>query len=68
MCDETPCPAREDKIHCNCWYDGEACCACGDPEMSMCLKIEYGMVRRANAAESIYALADDQEIPTGHAR
>jgi hypothetical protein len=28
--DETPCPKREDKQHCNCWYDGERCCACGD--------------------------------------
>lgn len=28
--EETPCPKREDKQHCNCWYDGEACCACGD--------------------------------------
>lgn len=26
---ETPCPKRDDKQHCNCWYDGEACCACG---------------------------------------
>lgn len=29
--EETPCPAREDGAHCNCWYDGKACCACGDP-------------------------------------
>lgn len=29
---ETPCPKREDKFHCNCWYEGDACCACGDPE------------------------------------
>jgi len=28
---ETPCPAREDQMHCNCWYDGGDCCACGDP-------------------------------------
>lgn len=27
---ETPCPKREDKQHCDCWYDGERCCACGD--------------------------------------
>lgn len=26
---ETPCPKRDDKIHCNCWYDGKPCCACG---------------------------------------
>ena len=28
---ETDCPEREDKTHCNCWYDGKVCCACGDP-------------------------------------
>jgi len=27
---ETPCPDREDKQHCNCWYDGDKCCSCGD--------------------------------------
>ena len=28
---ETECPSRADKQHCDCWYDGEACCACDDP-------------------------------------
>ena len=32
--EETPCPKRDDKQHCNCWYDGEACCACGAPASS----------------------------------
>lgn len=27
---ETPCPKRSDKLHCDCWFDGKACCACGD--------------------------------------
>lgn len=27
---ETECPAREDGQHCNCWYDGKKCCACGE--------------------------------------
>lgn len=27
---ETPCPKREDKIHCVHWYDAEPCCNCGD--------------------------------------
>jgi hypothetical protein len=27
---ETPCPARPDKTHCTCWYDGDTCCSCGD--------------------------------------
>ena len=31
---ETPCPKRDDKIHCPCWYDGEACCDCGAPGLS----------------------------------
>lgn len=30
---ETPCLKREDGIHCTCWYDGEKCCACGDPAL-----------------------------------
>jgi hypothetical protein len=35
---ETECPKREDRQHCNCWYDGEACCACGDnPPMENCM-------------------------------
>lgn len=28
--DETPCPGREDGIHCEHWYDGDRCCGCGD--------------------------------------
>lgn len=34
--EETACPARDDGIHCNHWYDGEPCCDCGDgKEMQM---------------------------------
>lgn len=29
--EETPCPKRDDEIHCVCWWEGEACCACDDP-------------------------------------
>ncbi|MGH8899430.1 MAG: hypothetical protein ACRDZ4_20995 [Egibacteraceae bacterium] len=28
---ETACPERADQKHCVCWYDGDPCCACGDP-------------------------------------
>lgn len=28
--EETPCPKRDDGIHCECWYGGNACCGCGD--------------------------------------
>lgn len=28
--DETPCPKREDGLHCECWYGGNTCCGCGD--------------------------------------
>ena len=31
---ETECPKRDDKQHCNCWYDGKACCACGASGLS----------------------------------
>lgn len=27
------CRKREDAQHCNCWYDGEKCCACGAPAL-----------------------------------
>ena len=30
---ETPCPDDDvdgDGKHCQCWYDGEECCYCGD--------------------------------------
>lgn len=26
---ETPCPASDDRQHCDCWYDGQPCCRCG---------------------------------------
>lgn len=35
---ETPCPKREDEIHCVHWYDGEACCGCGDNPYHFCEK------------------------------
>lgn len=28
--EETPCPKREDEIHCVHWWEGEPCCDCGD--------------------------------------
>lgn len=24
------CTKREDRQHCNCWYDGKPCCGCGE--------------------------------------
>jgi len=39
---ETACPKRADAQHCNCWYDGEKCCACGAPEMTAEEKKEAG--------------------------
>lgn len=29
--EETPCPKREDGVHCVHWWDGAACCGCGAP-------------------------------------
>ena len=40
---ETPCPKRADKTHCDCWYDGETCCACGAPAMTDAKRAEQGM-------------------------
>ena len=31
---ESACPLHKDEQHCNCWYDGGECCACGDPAMA----------------------------------
>ena len=28
--EETPCPVRDDKQHCEHWYDESHCCACSD--------------------------------------
>lgn len=28
ICPETQCPSREDRNHCDHWYDGAACCGC----------------------------------------
>ena len=49
---ETPCPKREDRIHCNCWWDGDACCACGALAMSEALKREMGMIECEDIPES----------------
>ena len=27
---DTCCPVQQDGQHCNCWQDGDPCCACGD--------------------------------------
>lgn len=32
------------KQHCRHWYEGEACCACGAPEMTDEQKREQGMI------------------------
>lgn len=37
------CASGQDGIHCRCWFDGDACCACGAPEMTAEAKREQGM-------------------------
>jgi hypothetical protein len=32
---EMPCPQRQDKKHCECWYDGRPCCSCGDESLGV---------------------------------
>ena len=27
--EEGHCESRDDKTHCNCWWDGARCCSCG---------------------------------------
>lgn len=40
---ETPCPKRDDRIHCHCWWEGERCCSCGAPAMTEQEKRDQGM-------------------------
>jgi len=37
------CPKTEDHIHCEHWWDGECCCACGAPAMTDEQKLDQGM-------------------------
>jgi hypothetical protein len=41
--EETPCPNSDDKLHCRCWYDGDACCSCRAPAMTNAQRAEQGM-------------------------
>lgn len=38
------CPKRPNDVHCECWYDGDACCACGAKAMTDGQKREQGMI------------------------
>jgi hypothetical protein len=42
--EETPCEKSPDGIHCEHWYDGEACHYCGAPEMTDEQKRAQGMI------------------------
>jgi len=42
--DDEPCYKRTDQTHCRCWWDGDACCACGAPAMSEDQKMTQGMI------------------------
>ncbi len=46
---ETPCPARKDAQHCVHWWDGEACCHCGDPAMAREQMIAQGMIEEGGS-------------------
>jgi len=38
VCEVLPgeaCQERRDGRHCDCWYDGDACCSCGAPAMTI---------------------------------
>jgi hypothetical protein len=58
--DETSCPKRDDKQHCNCWYDGEACCACGDKAVNM--KSANCSVGEHAHCSGIFKTADDDNL------
>lgn len=56
MNEETPCPQRTDEMHCSCWYDGDECCACGEPEMTKESRDMLGMLQpfKPNARDREY--------------
>jgi hypothetical protein len=37
------CRTQTDGLHCDCWFDGDACCACGAIPMTVDERIEQGM-------------------------
>lgn len=51
--DRSYCPAREDHQHCDCWWEGDACCACGAPGMTDDEKRECGMLDDSTAPAAI---------------
>lgn len=52
---ETPCPKRADKLHCTCWYDGDACCNCSDPALP----------EETRTARGFHPIFDKTEIEDG---
>jgi hypothetical protein len=53
MAKETECPKMEDGIHCQHWYDGGKCCACGAPAMSEAERFENGMEVGMNFGDAL---------------
>jgi hypothetical protein len=57
--EETPCPRRQDQQHCNCWYDGEGCCACGAGSLNRSRNCAAGEHRHCSG---IYKTAGDDNL------
>ena len=57
---ETECAAREDRTHCTCWYDGSACCSCGDPAV----EDMAGEPPAAVLSESVKTATGSEEHPS----
>lgn len=53
---ETDCPKREDRMHCNCWYDGGRCCACGDDT-----RTEDELTAHLKTAHNVFKPQDGRE-------
>lgn len=45
------CTKRHDHEHCDCWFDGKACCACGAPAMTDAERREQGMEPAGDSQE-----------------
>ena len=47
------CKARDDRTHCEHWWDGDGCCSCGAPAMTQEEMIEQGMIIPVESPEEV---------------
>ena len=58
------CDVMDDGTHCNCWWDGESCCACGEDDIHP-LSCDYDRTEKHEGVEVTYSLRALNSIPKG---